>query len=274
MPNYTMLLKTLLLFISISLVSFGELVLAQDAITTYKKTIDDINCKAIKLLLVGYDRPVAARNIKTCTYSDIIQEVNKIKENQIKGYKADFLNLAKALNSYKTKITDATNYVEYESNLEEISAYSVGQFRNICQKHQTPSNTICQRLSEKVMTLESDLNAMVDKSLSRIQSAIQSGATGEVAVAQPIQRVAESPENEEIVQEDLTDILPAPPAVATEIQQTQPTSESTNSTTSWWVYLVILLLVAAITWLFKQNSELKEEVEDVKMLLKILTRNK
>ncbi len=241
----------------------------------YSEAVDNINCKAIKLLLRGYDRPFTAKNIKYCAYNEIVGEVSKVQENQIKGYVDMFLALADNINSYKTRVPTDAAYDQYANSLEELSSYTVKQFTQICEAFRSPENTICVKLSQKALNLEADLNDVVSSTLAKINVADPSimpvNANSEFATDDSEIEVTSSDETADTYNYE----------VETTANNTETTTTPTNSTsnskgrgTSWWVILLLLGLLAAMIWLFKRNSELTEKVEDVEMLLKALTQKK
>jgi len=238
----------------------------------YSEAIDNINCNTIKLLLKGYDRPIAAQNIKYCDYNEIIEEVSKIKENQIRGYVDMFLALTDNINSYKTRLPVSASYDEYANSLEELGTYALQQFTQICEAFRTPENTICMKLSQKALNLEGDLNGVINTSLSKINEADPS--------------ILPVTANDEFATDD-SEIEVAPPSTSSQEDNTAEeyvyegdagtsttTASSSRSGTAWWVVLLLLGLLAAMVWLYKRNDDLTEKVEDVEMLLKALTRKK
>lgn len=244
------------------------------AIDIYKKAIDDVNCLAIKNLLIGYDRPIAANNIKDCTYLNIRKEIKKVKENQIKGYKVLFLNLAEEINNYKRRIENPEEYSIYANRLEELSSLTTRQFKSVCEKHKTPDNTICVNLSKKVLTLEGQINDIVNKALEQIAArTFRDGKPPEIYT--PPKRASESPEQEASVGQEASSAQTSssPPAYRNEPQQPQQSTVASNSI-SWLTWLVILILIVSLIWLARKQAKLKEKIEDLEMLSNVRSQRK
>ena len=249
-----------LVLLLLQLNSFGQL----SRFEAYSNAIDDINCATVKLLLVGYDRPVAANNIQTCSYNEVVSEVSKVQENEVKGYVNLFLDFSSTVNTYKSNIAEDASYDEFATALEGASNYASQQFQQICERYQTPTNSICVKLPEKVVTLESDLNTIVNRALAQMGGNIDNA------------EYEEDPSTEtENGGKRIAPIIPSTEEYTKDapVTITKPLKKSTTGT-SWIVILLLILLIAAIAWLFKENHELKEEMEDLKMLLKILTQKK
>lgn len=241
---------------------------AQPQVAVYQQTIDEINCTTLKLLLVSYDRPVAARSIQPCEYGEIVYEVKKVKENKLKGYKTMFLALAKDIEAFKKKATAEDNYATYAGQLEAVSNYSVQRFREICQTHQAPTNKVCQKLAQKSITLQATLNKLVNDALAKISEHVPSDgkpATRTTIAPPPTEPAPEKTEPATLTNDNETQQYQEP------VSQTY--NKSTKSSSSSLIMnLVIFILVLAVGWLYKENYELKEEVQDIKMLLKALTK--
>ena len=236
-------------------------VLAQTQKKLYDKAIDDINCTVIKLLLVSYDRPALARNISNCTHANIVKEVRKVRENQVRGYRDMFLKLSNEINGYKTSVA-GNSVSDYANSLEEASGYALSQFRKICQTHQAPNNKVCFRLEQKVLTLESDFNNIVSETIGKMGGQTRPNEP-------PPNQPAARPQTNHTTDND------SPPAAAAEndtpIFQSVP-QKSTRI--SLLVAFVLIALIAAVAWLFKEVMDLKEELADLKLLLKTLTQRK
>ncbi len=251
--------KLFLVAFTLSLFFASSAIQAQVQMDIYHKAIEDINCATIKLLLIGYDRPIASRSIKSCTYDAIEKEVKKVTENQVRGYKTMFLKLAAEINAYKGKIDNPSEYAHFASALEEVSTYAVQQFRATCQKHQVISSRICVRLDQKVLQLEGDINDIANTALTKI-----SQHTFGAGKPKPIK--IETPKTTNPDAETSTD---------TGVESTdEDIAESTSKSggTSLIVVFILLALIAAVGWLFKENYLIKEELADLKLLLKALSQ--
>lgn len=262
-------LQITLLFLLLGIGSFKSYGQPQQDI--YQKTIDDINCAAIKLLLIGFDRPVAAKGINHCRYEIITTEVKKVKENQVKGYKAHFLKLAEGINAYKTKIDNPSEYLLYENTLEEVSVYAVNQFRSICRKYQAPNNTVCVRLSQKALQLEGEVNDLINKSLAKIGEHTYGGEKAKERSLKPppplpaVEKEAPTTPNEPLT-------IPAEKAEeVASLSKEVPQAKGGNSVL---FTIILVLLIASVAWLYKENYELRDEIEEIKELLKLINKKK
>ena len=243
------------------LTSIATSVQAQVQMDIYHKAIEDINCATIKLLLIGYDRPIASRSIKSCSYDAIEKEVKKVRENQIRGYKTLFLKLAAEVNAYKGKIDNPSEYSHFASSLEEVSTYAVQQFRAICQKHQAVSNRICVRLDQKVLQLEGDINDIANTALTEIsQHTFGAGKPKPIKVETPKTTNPDTETSTNTEAETTTD---------SDEDSSKPTQ---SGGTSLIVVFILVLLIGAVAWLFKENYLLREELADLKLLLKALSQ--
>ncbi len=252
------------IFILLTIMTVGsQSVQAQVQMDIYRKAIEDINCTTVKLLLVGFDRPIAARNIKNCDYKSIEKEVKKIQENQVRGYKSLFLKLTAEISSYKGKIDNPSEYAHFASALEEVSTYTVQQFRATCKKHQRPNNRVCVRLDQKVLQLEGDINDIANTALTKI-----SQHTFGVGKPKPIK--VETPKNETTDSEPTTSTTSEDSSNETEVAETP--SNRKSSGTSMFVVFILVLLTGGVVWLFKENYLMKEEIADLKLLLKALSQ--
>ena len=239
---------------------------AQVQMDIYQTAIEDINCATIKLLLIGYDRPIASRSIKSCDFSSIEKEVKKIRENQVRGYKSMFLKLAAEINAYKGKIENPSEYAHFASSLEEVSTYAVQQFRATCQKHQRISSRVCVRLDQKVLQLEGDINDIANTALTKI-----SQHTFGVSKPKPIK--IQTPKTTNPQEETSTPIAEE----ETEVIDSEEVAEKKSNSgggTSILVVIILTLLVGSVAWLFKENYLLKEELADLKLLLKALNQRR
>ncbi len=250
---------------------------AQDALTIYKKAVDEINCATTKLLLAAYDRPATARKIKSCTYSEITGEVKTIEEKTIKGYKKLILDVANDINSYKNKIENPVEYSLYEDALANLTTETIENFSTACVKYRTEKNGVCQKLDKKVASLKSDFNKIKALALTNIKRETYNA-----------NNTATDNNNNEPVEE-----VRAIPSTSPETVTDNTTNQETNNITavnnnegerivvkdsskgtSMWYTLIIIVLAALVAWLYKGQTELKEQMEDIKMLLKILNKKK
>ena len=255
-----------LLFLLLFCCSTPTMAQANEQQQVYNKAIDDINCATIKLLLIGFDRPVAAKAIQPCTYGEISTEVRKVKENQVKGYRAMILKLAGEIDGYKGKVENPSEYSLFENAMEEVGAYALSQFRSICQKFQRPNNSVCVRLDQKVLQLESEINDIVNETLVKVGQNTYGGDRAQKRVKAPSPKKDKKPS---------TNIDKAKDNSTVTEESADITAPGTSKKSgSWLITIFLVLLAAAVAWLFKENYELREKMEDVEMLVNVLTNNR
>jgi hypothetical protein len=230
---------------------------AQGQQKLYENAIDNINCATIKILLVGFDRPIAARNIKNCKYADIMGELNDVQENQTKGYKQSFIDLANGINIYKNKLKGKQKYVAYENALDQVSSLALKNFEQICKNFQTPNNNICEKLDQKQIKLQTDIQNIVEQNLKAIS------------------QYSESNVEEEVVPQQTTTTETVNNTPVTNYQEAEPKTQNGESgVLSMFLMIILSLIIAAIVWMYKQHSDLKEKVEDLEILFKVLHEKK
>ncbi|MGB1207299.1 MAG: hypothetical protein ACPG5B_16750 [Chitinophagales bacterium] len=233
--------------------------LAQSQQKLYENAIDNINCATTKILLIGFDRPVAARNIKNCKYNDILAELNDVQENQTKGYKQSFIDLANAINAYKTKLRGKQKYVAYENALDQVGSLALKNFEQVCKNFQMPDNNICEKLDQKQIKLQTDIQNIVEQNLKAISQYAENGGAEETT-PEPANTSTPEPTND----------VP----VTNYSDNETTTKNNENDMLPIFLMLILSLVVAAILWLYRQQMVLKEKVEDLEMLFKVLHEKK
>lgn len=253
-----------------SLLFAYHFVLAQNQQDIYKRAIDEINCITIKTLLTSYDRPIAARMIQTCSYDNVTRAIEKVQENTIKGYKSLILETAQAINGYKNKVENPAEYSLYESALEEAQTLALRRYEEVCSKNKGANNSVCMQMEQKALKLQSELNGIVGAALPKIAKSTYKAPNSTAApVEAQATETANSDNNNNINNE-----------VPHEEYANNASPASTNSSgtgTSIWSMIsavIMLALIAAVAWLFKENNELKEKMDDINMLLKMLNQKK
>lgn len=260
MHNYTFT------FILLLISSFA--ILAQDAKITYDQAVNDINCATVKLLLRGFDRPFAANKIKPCNYDAITREVKDVKENKIRGYKQMILNLAQEINGYKDQIINTSDYLVYEKALNQLTQTAEQGFINTCETFRQPDNKVCINLSNKIILLRADLKQIADKSLAKINKQIYSSGNKQSVSKRSTDQTntQQAPNNTNAKTNTNTTTNNIPP-----ISNTGVSSSNSNN---WLATILIIGLLIAVGWLFKEVYELKERVEDMRMLLNVRNKNR
>jgi hypothetical protein len=245
---------------------------AQTSQEVYSRAIDEINCTMTKTLLVSYDRPVAARMIQTCNYSSITNAIDKVQENTIKGYKKLIAEAAQNINAYKQKIPNPTEYSLYESTLEEAQTLALRQYEDVCGKNKGANSSVCAQMEQKALKLQSELNSIVGAALPKIAKQTYGNTGKQTAQANA---AAETPTEKTTTREEVPrqEYNSETPNNAAELSND---SSSSGGSSIWSMLsaIIIVALVAAVAWLFKENRELKEKMDDITMLLKMLNQKK
>lgn len=256
----------------------------------YKKAIDEINCAMVRELLISYDRPVVARNLYDCSYNNISVQVNKIKENTIKGYKKLILDAASDINGYKTKVSNPAEYSLFETALSDAKSLAVKRFEQVCEKNKGANNSVCVDMDKRAVKLQSAINDIVNTALADIakntyggENAPKAGTpkTSEGATAGSASPKTDNNSNTSNAESSEEASMAAAEDKKT-ATQTDNSAEDTGSGqrrggSSFWGFLQAALfigLIAAVGWLYKENTELKEKLRDIEMLLKILNQRK
>lgn len=258
----------ILLLTPLLLSSFA--VLAQPQQDIYNRAIDEINCATVKTLLISYDRPVAARMIQTCSYDNIARALDKVQENTIKGYKKLIVETAQTINGYKSKVANPAEYSLYESALEEAQALALKRYEDVCSKNKGSNTTVCANMEQKALKLQSELNGIVSTALPKIAKQTYGG---EKAATTTEKTAATNSENAN-VKKPIEEI---PRKEYSNGAQPEISNSSNGGSSNFWTLLhaaIILGLIAAVAWLFKENRELKEKMDDITMLLKVLNQKK
>lgn len=250
--------QALAIFISLFF-SINVSLSAQGQQKLYENAIDNINCATVKILLVGFDRPIAARNIKNCRYADIMSELNDVQENQTKGYKQRFIDLANGINTYKNKLKGKQKYSAYENALDQVSSLALKNFEQICKNFQTPDNNVCERLDQKQIKLQTDIQNIVEQNLKAISQYADENVETETV---PTQTTSEPTRT--------TNDTPT----TNYSEETTNTQNEGNAMLPMFLMIVLSLVIAALIWLYKQQAELKEKVEDLEILFRVLHEKK
>jgi len=254
----TLLLSTFLFYSSLT---------AQEQVDTYKKAVDDINCALAKKMLISFERASLAKNITACTYEVINRETNKIIENQTKGYKQEILNITSRINQYKTKIDNPSEYLVFESNLDELSAFSKESFEGICNKYAKPTNSVCRDYDKNSDLLDQELTNIVNSALISIGKKTYGGekANNRTPKTEP-----KTEEKKEVKPKETKS------SKDSKVQDTNSAESGGNSSSLASIVstIILVLLIAAVGWLYKEQQELKEQLEDIRMMLRVFNRNK
>lgn len=242
---------------------------AQPQQEVYTQTIDQINCATVKTLLISYDRPVAARMVQPCNYDNILRAINTVQENTIKGYKKMILETAQSINSYKSKVTNPAEYSLYESALEEVQALALRRYEEVCSKNKGANATVCTNMEQKSLKLQSEINSLVQDALPKISQQTYGGGKSaqKAEPSKPKSRTDNTTATEDVPRSEYSN--------GAQPETTEQAGSSSGS--RLWVSLqalVLLGLIAAVIWLFKENRELKEKMDDIAMLLKMLNQKK
>ena len=251
-------------------------ILAQAQQDAYHNAIDNINCATIKMLLIGFDRPGAASKIKKCRFDEIINEVKQIKENQVKGYRQDILNVADNIEGYKDDIENPGEYVLYENALDEAGVYAISQFKKVCGTYQAKSSSICENMDRKILRLQGDINSYIDQALANISQHTYGGNKKSPAKKQTNQATAKEENKEDTKQQVASQKTKKEEAlpVSGDIDEKSKTEKSRGGGLSWLTRLFLLAMLLGMGYLYFQNRKLKEQIEDVRMLIKMLTQKK
>lgn len=265
------------------LLSSTEWLLAQlPQQNTYQQAVDKINCLTIKTLLISYDRPNTARSIETCNFAEVKRGIDKVQENKIKGYKKMFADLANEINGYKNKVANPEEYTLFESSLEELQTLAVRRFEEICEKNKGANNSVCDDMAQRGIKLETEIEHIVGEALAEIGKHTYGGekaAQRKRTPPPPAEPEKSASNDHEVAAENAPEndtAEPTPETGITPATSTGSSSSSGGSTGIWSVLqtILIVLLMGAVAWLFKENYELKEKMEDIRLLLKILNQRK
>lgn len=262
--------QTYILFIFLLTVTFSLQLQAQTRQQVFHRSIDQINCEISRLLLRSFDRPVAARNIQNCQFAAILQEVQRVKENKITGYKDDIIHIITSINNFKGKVGPEEDAQYINEVLQDVKDFSLDNFQQICTNYKRSDNRICQDLQQKHFKLENQINALINQSSTQIaQAAPSSASIPPTNVAQ----TAPAP----VEEEESTGWFGRRKSNDETANTYAPSVEEDSSSsgkTSWFTTIILSLLTIAVGWLFKENYDLKEEVSDLKNLLKTFTQRR
>ncbi len=251
-------------------------IFAQSQEQAYYKAVDRINCEASRLILKGFDRPAAARSIQTCRYTEILTQINGIQENKVTGYKARIAEMATGINDYKGRVSSDSGYRQIEETLIDLKEYTLEQFRSICQDYKHPDNKICQNLDQKVLTLESTINSITNNALSNLTNDTVGGTAQNEVASKPVADDEEEGGLFSRFKKKETPTATVDPSLTRRNTTTNSGSSAVvgDSSNSLFMTIILVLLILAVGWLFKENYELKQQVEDLKVLLKTFTQRR
>lgn len=242
---------------------------AQVQVEVYKKAVDDINCTMAKKMLVSFERASFARNINDCRYETIVREIKKVQENRTKGYKQDILDMVSKVNNYKTKIDNPSEYVLFETTLDNLAAYTTDAYGSLCNKYAKPSNAICKDYKQSSTLLEQEVADIVYAALAEIGKNTYGGEKAKQRTL-PQKTAPATTENAEETNEANDGNLSESGGQTL----TTPATNGTGGLASIISTIVLVLLIAAVGWLYKEQQELKEQLEDIKMMLRMFNQKK
>ncbi len=264
----------------------GLLSHAQNNESIYNQAIDDVSCQTTKLLLRGFDRPYTAKAIQSCRYDEIVREVNTVKENKVGGYRDLILRMVNDINGYKSRQGEVNSYAKCEQNLEEVLQFAQRQFLSICEPYHRNNPRICENLSQKRISLESELSTIIEQALRRMRQdgkgstpvAKESGSKGGFFSSK---RATEPPaELTQTITKRASDLnkedIPVISSNSNAAQQKKVYVEQEEEGWLSWILsgLFTLLMVLGMLFLYKQNQDRKDDIEYLKTLLRILTEKK
>ncbi len=269
-------MKQIFVFFSLlCCIGYSSFIYGQSRQQVYNNTVDQINCEVSRLLLRSFDRPVAARNIQDCRFASVLQEVQRVKENKVIGYRDDIISIISAINNFKSKVGADDNLQYVEDVLQDVKDFSLDNFQQICTNYKQRDNRICQDMQQKAFKLENQINAIIDQSLVKMGQASTATTTSNntnvgTTVTEPVPVVEEEESSGWFFNRKKS-------ADNTSTETVTYTNEDTSNSsggTSWFITIILALLTIAVGWLFKENYDLKEEVGDLKKLLKTFTQRR
>ncbi len=243
----------------------------------YRKAIDEINCAMVRELLISYDRPVLARNLYDCSYQNITTQIGKIKENTIKGYKKMITDAASDINNYKTKVSNPAEYSLFETALSDAKSLAVKRFEEVCSKNKGVNNSVCIDMDKRAIKLQSSINDVMNNALSEIAKNTYGGEKAPKASPPKTSQEAAAVEDKDSPTHQESAETAPDNSTNTTTAASNNSSQSTGRSSNFWGILQAALfigLIAAVGWLYKENTELKEKLHDIEMLLKILNQRK
>lgn len=245
----------------------GLPVLAQQQLADYKQAVDEVNCALAKKMLVSFERASLAKGIKDCTYEAVVKEVRKVQENKTKGYKQDILDILSKVNNYKTKVDNPSEYVLFETTLDNLAEYAVQSYADLCNEYAKPGNSICKDFNQASANLEQEVAGIVNSALNEIGKNTYGGEKAKTRTVpdkpkpgktEPAETGEQNQANDGNIAEVSDNSTPGTGASLASIIST----------------IVLVLLIAAVGWLYKEQQELKEQLEDIKMMLRVLNQKK
>ncbi|OWY22921.1 hypothetical protein B6N25_05805 [Sphingobacteriales bacterium TSM_CSS] len=259
--------KLCFVYFALLLTLSGLPVLAQQQITDYKQAVDDVNCVLAKKMLISFERASLARGIKDCTYEAVVKEVRKVQENKTKGYKQDILDILSKVNNYKTKVDNPSEYVLFETTLDNLATLAVQSYSDLCDKYAKSGNSICKDFNQTSASLEQEVAVIVNNALLEIG---QNTYGGEKAKTRP---APDKPQPRTVEPAETGTANQANDGQVTEVSDSSKpgTGASLASVIST---IVLVLLIAAVGWLYKEQQELKEQLEDIKMMLRVFNQKR
>lgn len=238
---------------------------------TYDNAIDEINCLTLKKLLVSYSRQSVAQSIKQCKYSEIDAKLKTVKENVTKGYKADFIDFAKNINAYKSKIENPTEYALYAASFQELTAYITKNFQTVCNRYNKNDLIICADASQKSLDLQANINAITAKALAQIAQNTYNGTTSKGRTPSTAPTNSDSSKNSQSAT-NAEKIPISPTATTTQTIESQlntpatPPAYESNDSTLTIIVALLIGVIGSLIWSFKEISDLKKEIATLKKL--------
>lgn len=266
------MLKKITLFVLICQLALA----AQGQNTFYEKAVDEINCYTTKALLYNFERSSVANKIgNNCTYPNITSETSKVKENVLQGYRQRILDNAAAINAYKQKIETSASPSEYEYLLRDLQSYAIASLGEVCKPYLGKSPNVCSNLNKDQITLQGDINHIIGQALKNIKNPTAAQASNNTATSTATgtttQRPAQSPET---TTTNRTRNISAENHTTADVPANNTNANNTTMGMTTVNAVLFITLFIVIAWLFKENQELREQIEDIKTLLKVLTKKK
>ena len=110
----------------------------------------------------------------------------------------------------------------------------------ICKNFQLPDNNICEKLDQKQIKLQTDIQNIVEQNLKAISQYAENGGAQEEYVP------------EQMTTETTIEDVP----VTNYSDDNEPTTTGGNSVWNLFLLLIFSFLLAAIIWLYKQQMDL------------------
>lgn len=256
--------------ITLQLLLFSAFIQAQTSQEVFYNAVDEINCATAKTTLELFNRESAANKIKDCNYIKIKEAIVTVKENLIKGYKSNIIDIATGIDNFKQNIDNPSEYSLYQNALESLEDYALESVKKICTKYNSRKTPVCTEIALKSKQLEQQINTITETALATI--ATKTYGAGEAVQNKTTKNkidkeIAISSDFEKFKDPNLTTNNP------TNVNNT-PTNNNDTSIIATLSTILLIITCAVVAWLFKENYELKNEVQDIKMVFKALMERK